>query len=120
MKKFTLVPVGDCFEFQGEQYSKTGPLTATSLKTNRQRMIPRSAMVAPIQAGGTVALKQDEPADAFMVNSNDLRNAFEHYHAGCMEWLRMAEKELNAETAEQIREALETAQRRFLSDLGLN
>ena len=31
MKKFTLVPVGECFEYQGEQYSKTGPLTAISL-----------------------------------------------------------------------------------------
>ena len=120
MKKFTLVPVGECFEYQGEQYSKTGPLTAISLTTNNRRMIPRSAMVAPIQSGGQAIPEQESAGETFKIDSDRLREAFEHYHVGCIEWLALAEKELSAETAAQIREALQTAQQRFLSELGLN
>jgi len=120
MKKFTLVPVGECFEYQGEQYSKTGPLTATNLDTNRQRMIPRSAMVSP-GAAPTAATDDDaSPHSGFTIESEQVQNAFELYHTGCTEWLRLAEKELSDETALQIRNALESARARFLSDLGLS
>ncbi|HEY9148090.1 MAG TPA: hypothetical protein VIQ22_03680 [Gammaproteobacteria bacterium] len=114
MKKFTLLPVGDCFEYQGEQYSKTGPLTACNLSTNRQRMIPRSALIKPLGAAEP-AVPQTEVAAT--LDAAATLTAFEHYHNGCREWLRLAEQELSAETATQIRQAMETARERFLAEL---
>lgn len=118
MKKFTLIPVGECFEYQGKQYSKSGPLTAIALSSNRQRMIPRSAMVMPVTAESAAAAAGEPQPTAFSLDSSDVENAFELYHNGCTEWLRLAEKELSEETARQIREALEASRKRFLSDLG--
>lgn len=118
MKKFTLLPVGECFEYQGENYTKTGPLTASSLTGNRQRMIPRSALVKSLQQ----AEEARSPAQKEEINlrASLVREAFEHYHNGCLEWLRLAEQELNDNTAEQIRTALVQAHQRFLEDLQLN
>lgn len=117
MKRFTLIPVGENFEFQGERYCKTGPLTATSVDGKRQRMIPRSAMVRPLHE----SRPQDEPAldEAAAIDAARVHEAFTHYHNGCLEWLQLAERELATESAAQIREALETARRRFLQELGL-
>ncbi|MGM0594381.1 MAG: hypothetical protein ACQETD_07590 [Pseudomonadota bacterium] len=117
MKKFTLIPVGDCFEYQGKHYSKTGPLTAVSLEGNRQRMIPRSALVAPLgdetpSAPATLARNVRLDAETVMA-------AFEQYHNGCLEWLRLAEQELTPATATQIRTALDQARARFSRQLDL-
>lgn len=119
MKKFTLVPVGECFEYQGEQYSKSGPLTAVSLQSNRQRMIPRSAMVRPLH-GSDTAHQQPVAKPDVTIDPARLREAFEHYHYGCLEWLRYAESELSEETATQFRQALEQARQRLFDELGLN
>ena len=116
MKKFIHLAIGDTFHFQGEDYSKTGPLTATGLSDNRQRMIPRSAMVRPLQSGAELPTT-DNPA--VTLDGARVLEAFEHYHAGCLEWLRLAEQELSAEHSVQIRLAMTQARERLLSDLGL-
>lgn len=115
MKKFTLVAPGECFEFQGEQYSKSGPLTAINLATNRQRMIPRSAVVKPLNSNNAT-----EPAtqtESVQLDSAATLAAFERYHTGCLEWFGLAEKELSEETATKIRLALQQAHDRFITDL---
>ena len=45
MKKFSLLAIGETFEYQGERYTKSGPLIASRLENGSQRMIPRSAVV---------------------------------------------------------------------------
>jgi hypothetical protein len=45
--KFPQVPLGRRFVFQGESYTKTGPMTAGKDSDGSQRMIPRSALVLP-------------------------------------------------------------------------
>ncbi len=112
MQKFSLLAIGDTFEYQGERYTKSGPLTASRLDTGNQRMIPRSAMVAPLS--GTPALSaevQDKQLPAEQV-----LEAFAHYHKGCQEWLGMTEK-VDAELAATIREAMEKARQQFLAEL---
>lgn len=116
MKKFIHLAVGDTFHFQGEDYSKTGPLTATCLSDNRQRMIPRSAMVSSLQSGPD-APTTDNPAPT--LDGARVLEAFEQYHAGCLEWLRLAEQELSAEHSVQIRLAMTQARERLLAELGL-
>ncbi len=116
MKKFTLLAIGEAFRYQNEEYSKTGPLTASRLANGQSRMIPRHALVETVGEGTTQtqAAQQCSALDGAQV-----REAFEHYHAGCLEWLRLAQEELSAETTDQIRAALVLAKRRFLAELKL-
>lgn len=43
--KFSLLAVGQQFEYQGETYIKSTPLIAHQVDTGEQRLIPRSAAV---------------------------------------------------------------------------
>lgn len=113
MKKFTLLPIGEAFEFQGETYIKTGPLTACNQATNSQRMIPRSALVK--STGGTPSPAAAEKPSR-QIPEDLVLQAFEQYHKGCMEWLLLTE-ERDSELASRIREAMELAHQRFLNEL---
>ena len=116
MKKFTLLAVGESFRYQGEEYSKTGPLTASRSANGQSRMIPRHALVETVGEVTTPAT----PAETLPeLAGAQVREAFESYHAGCLEWLRLAEQELSAETSMRIREALRQAEQRFLTELKL-
>ena len=112
MKKFTQLVTGDSFEYQGKTYLKTGPLTACDTDNGSQRMIPRSALVLPFTDKSPAPAQIEErqlPADEVMA-------AFEHYHAGCLEWLRLTD-EADPSLAEKIREAMALARERFLTEL---
>jgi hypothetical protein len=112
MKKFTQLITGDSFDYQGQTYLKTGPLTACNIDSGGQRMIPCSALVHPITAPHAPppeVTPQQLPADRVLA-------AFEHYHNGCLEWLRLTE-ELDDELAKKMREAMAIARQRFLADL---
>ncbi len=112
MKKFSLVPIGETFEYQGEQYTKSGPLTASRLKKGSQRMIPRSAVVAPLSGSTSPPPEATEKA----LPADQVIEAFEHYHNGCLEWLGMT-KEVDKALAANIREAMKKARERFLTEL---
>jgi hypothetical protein len=45
--KFASLPLRQRFVYQGETYTKTGPLTASRDRDGVQRMIPRSAALLP-------------------------------------------------------------------------
>jgi hypothetical protein len=112
MKKFTELATGDSFEFQGEQYLKCGPLIARNLATNSQRMIPRSALVAPLAESTPEPVKKTQRE----LPEERVVEAFEHYHRGCEEWLQLTE-EVDPELAARIREAMQVARQRFLAEL---
>lgn len=112
MQKFTLLAIGDTFEYQGERYTKSGQLTATRHDNGSQRMIPRSAVVAPLSgAPAPSAEVQDR-----MLPAGQVLEAFAHYHKGCLEWLAMTEK-VDEALATTIREAMEKARGLFLAEL---
>ncbi len=48
--RFHQLPVGETFEYRGEVYVKTGPITAAARDGGAQRCIPRSALVRPVRA----------------------------------------------------------------------
>jgi hypothetical protein len=111
MKKFSLLPIGEAFEYQGERYTKSGPLTA-SRSDGSSRMIPRSAVVSPLSGSAPPA-----PAmTAKQLPVPQVLEAFEHYHKGCLEWLAMTEQ-VDAALAATIREAMDAARERFLAEL---
>lgn len=53
--KFPLLPVGQRFAFEGEIYTKAGPMTARRERDGGQRLIPRSAAVAPAESLGAAS-----------------------------------------------------------------
>ncbi len=50
--RFPQVPIGQRFRYQGQLYSKTGPLTASEEGSGAQRMIARAAEVELIDTLG--------------------------------------------------------------------
>lgn len=46
--KFSQLPIGQPFRFQGKTYSKVSPLMAQAEGESAQRLIPRSAEVEPL------------------------------------------------------------------------
>lgn len=73
--KFTLLPIGARFRYQGEVFSKTGPLAASS-GSGARRMIPRSAVVEPLQDDGTTPRRVSPQ-----------RQALDQYHAAAQRLL---------------------------------
>ena len=111
MLKFILLPIGECFEYQDERYSKTGPLTAARLDNNQQRMIPRSALVKPMSP-----MAAPEPAieSTTTLAPETVATAFARYHDACLQLL--AE---NGMDETNIRQQLEQERQRFLAACGL-
>ena len=62
--KFPNVPIGQRFVFQGEQYTKVGPMTASRDRDGAQRMILRSAAVRPLDDATQGPLTQAGVNDA--------------------------------------------------------
>ena len=59
--KFPQIGLGQSFRWRGETYRKTGPVTAQPLAGGGQQMIPRSAVVEPVDVAA--------PADKKKVSS---------------------------------------------------
>lgn len=114
MPKFSLLPIGDTFEYQGEHYTKSGPLTASRLDNGSSRMIPRSAIVVPLSSAPMPSA--EVPGQGKLLPAEQVLEAFAYYHKGCREWLAMTEK-VDAELAATLREAMEKARQGFLSEL---
>jgi len=104
-----LLPLGARFEFEGKVYVKTGPLTATT-EEGGQRMIPRSAVLKPLDAPVAQSPKVDRKLDEAAVTA-----AFEVFFADCVRLLHVAgADELQAQA---LRAELDAARERFLAKL---
>ena len=55
--RFPQVRVGQRFSYQGQEYTKTGPLTASEEGSGKQRMIKRAAEVRLLEAEADAAPK---------------------------------------------------------------
>lgn len=98
--KIHQLPHGARFEYQGEEYVKTGPLLGTS--SAGQRLIPKYAVLKPL---GEAAPAQVPPRNDSLPRAGVLA-AFEAFHADCRQWL-----------PEERQEALAAARERFLRAL---
>ncbi len=108
--RFTQLTIGEHFEYQNVRYTKNGPLTAVNLETNQRRMIPRSALVAPL-SGAAVSAEQTPPET---LDAKTLAAAFEEYHQECLQWLQQNDK-----STRELREKLEQARLQFLARCGI-
>lgn len=74
--KIHQLPEGARFEYQGEEYVKTGPLLGTS--KGGQRFIPKYAVLKPL---GEVPVLQKKKAE-FLARA-EVVAAFQAFHAQC-------------------------------------
>lgn len=98
--KIHQLPIGARFEFQGEEYVKTGPLLGTG--KGGQRLIPKYAVLKVL--GEAQAVPQ--AAGSAPLSRADVLAAFEIFCADC-----------RALMAEDARPSLESARQRFLKTL---
>lgn len=105
--KFQLLAIGARFEFEGNVYVKTGPLTAAS-EAGGQRMIPRSAVLKPLDAPVVDKPKAGRKLDAVAVTA-----AFELFFTDCARLLQSAETDVLRASA--LRAELDAARERFLA-----
>lgn len=100
--KLNHLPIGARFEYEGQIYTKTGPITAAAEKGG-QRMIPRHAVLRPMDGHTPPAA----PSTTRQLDEARVLTAFESYHRTA---LRLAEGLGKAE--------LEQARTQFLAALG--
>jgi hypothetical protein len=108
--RFSLLPIGESFEFQNERYCKNGPLTAVNLENNRQRMIPRSALV---QSESTTSPDNPPEPPASSLDARRVSVAFARYHEACLKLLTTNDNK------RALEKELESLRQQFLTDCGL-
>lgn len=79
--KLQHLPIGARFEFKGQVFVKTGPLTAAS-EEGGQQIIPRSAVLKPLEA--PVA---EPKGKGRQLDETKLLAAFEDFYRTCSELL---------------------------------
>lgn len=99
--KLTQLPIGARFEYEGQIFTKTGPMTAAG-ETGGQRMIPRYAVLKPMD-GYT---PPPEAEATRTVDEKTVRVAFDAFYRTA---LRLTDDFAKAE--------LEAARQRFLAVL---
>ena len=78
--KFTQIPLGTRFEFEGKVFSKTGPMTATAEDGSGQRLIPRYALLKPVDGAAPVV----DTAPARQVDEARVIAAFDGFYGTCL------------------------------------
>lgn len=99
--KLQHLPIGARFEYEGQIFTKTGPLTA-SAERGGQRIIPRYAVLRPLDAAPAEGAR-GKPGQVDMLK---VQTAFSTFHETC--------RELVDESAWP---ALEAARRAFFAAL---
>ena len=91
--KFYLLPIGEKFTYQGVQYTKSGPLTASSDENGQNKMIPRSAN---IQTDADVSSADSDVVESKMLSTSDVTNLVNAFYINAGECLET----LKSETSE--------------------
>lgn len=103
--RFSQLPVGARFAFEGATCVKTNPLVAVPESGGKQRLIGRYAEVQPLGAASASSAPPAPPLDPQAV-----RAAFEEFYRRCLDFVP------DNDTAARV--ALDEARRCFLDMLG--
>lgn len=107
--KFTQLPIGARFEFEGQVYTKTSPIAASG-ESGGQKLIPRYAALKPL-----AATTKPAPRPARALDEKQLMSAFEAFAADCARLLDQAATDTTQRAL--FRADLDTARQRFLDAL---
>jgi hypothetical protein len=95
------LPIGTRFEYDGQEYVKTGPLVGTG--SAGQRLIPKHAVLRPL---GDVDIAPAAAPSATVLRVDVLR-AFETFYAQCMALLPETQRPALASAREGFLKALD-------------
>lgn len=112
--KFHLLPVGEKFEYQGEIYIKADKLIANSEQTGKNRLIPRSANVKPVNSATDISPRVIEE---HQTQTAKVLEEFDNYHQQCLQCLSDIDNLTGTEAIEKKKEQLEAARQRFIDSL---
>lgn len=111
--KFSQLPIGARFEFEGKAYVKTGPIAASS-EEGGQRMIPRYAVLRSLDGSAPVAL----PKAVRSLGEGVVTAAFDAFYRDCGRLLEDTVED--DDSLEAARRRLSSARDRFFAALGNN
>ncbi len=114
--KFYLVPIGEQFSFQGQAYTKSGPLTASAEMDGKSKMIPRSANVKLLNSAEPTL---QEVAKEKPVAINDIMNAVNAYHLECLEYLVTIQNEVSESTFKDTTSKINMAYDKLINNIKL-
>lgn len=109
--KFSQLPIGARFEFEGKAYVKTGPIAASS-EEGGQRMIPRYAVLRPLD--GSVPV--ESPKAPRSLDEAMVRKALEIFFQDCDRLLDTSIEDDGR--LDEARKLLVLARDHFLTALG--
>lgn len=107
--KFSQLPMGARFEYEGKVYVKSSPIAASG-ETGASKMIPRYAVLKPLDAQNKTETRKARTLDEVRVMA-----AFETFSTDCARLLDLTA----ADTTQRamLRTELEAARQRFLAAL---
>ncbi|MBI5937774.1 MAG: hypothetical protein HY850_08000 [Betaproteobacteria bacterium] len=108
--KFTQLPIGARFEFEGQVYVKTSPIAASG-ESGGQKLIPRYAVLMPLDG-----VARPAPRKARALDEAKVMAAFEAFAADCARLLDQAASDTTQRAL--LRAELDAARRRFTENLG--
>lgn len=100
--KLQHLEIGARFEYAGEIFVKTGPITAAGEKSG-QRVIPRSAVLKPLDQAPQESAK---PGLRRKLDEKTVHTAFDAFYAACAELLDASRQPELAEARERFLAAL--------------
>ena len=103
--KFNEVAIGQQFEFDGEQYLKTGPLVASTVEGSKQKFMARYAVVRLLGEATPAAKEKDER----QLRVGLVMAAFDTFYARCVPVLQ--------DLPQASRNEVEQARKEFLDSL---
>ncbi len=114
--KFGTLPIGQRFRWRDAVYVKTSPILALAEASETTQMVPRSATVHPLTEERMA--ETERPSSATLAQEVALA-ALKGFHQDSLNLIENLTPALTPEQLEQLRRALDAAQRRAITALGL-
>ena len=112
--KFHLVPIGEKFTFEGEVYTKSGPIAASSEVGGVNKMIARSANVTLCNI---IAPVEKQVTSKKIVPLNEVINIMGDYNAQYHEYIEQLENDFSKISLESFKNKMEDSSEEVLSKL---
>lgn len=112
--KFYQVPIGQQFKYQGDIYTKSGPLTAHTENNQQNKLLPRSVNVERLN---NMESSETGPLDERLLPVKEIIAALEIYHNHCVETLSAIQSYTDKDTFENIQIKQDIAYKALLDSL---
>ncbi|MCW8907054.1 MAG: hypothetical protein OQL28_07380 [Sedimenticola sp.] len=92
--KFSKLEIGRVFDYQGNRFTKSGPLQAEDMATGEARTILQAASVQPVD---TATLGTNKPQQALAAQLGHVRTLLDVYHQSAISLADSCDQEIQRE-----------------------